>query len=255
MLLNDRLEAALARAQRASGASAVMFLDLDHFKDVNDTLGHRVGDLLLKELARRLRAALRQTDLLARISGDEFVMVLEDLPDDERARARRAQDARRGAPALPGRGPRDPRERAASGSRSIPRTATTPRRCSRTPTPRCTTPRSSAATASARSPPELAERRTHRLEIENGAAPRAQEDELALHYQPIVDLATGEVTRAEALLRWHDPERGLVLPADFIPLAEESGLGHAVGQLGARGRVPPGARVARRAGWATSWSA
>ena len=78
-----------------------MFLDLDHFKDVNDTLGHRVGDALLKELARRIRAALRQSDVLARISGDEFVVVLEDLPDESAPGARRAQDPRRGAPPLP----------------------------------------------------------------------------------------------------------------------------------------------------------
>ena len=83
MLLNDRLEAALARARRAKRRVGVMFLDLDHFKDVNDTLGHRVGDLLLKDVARRIRAALRQSDVLARVSGDEFVVVLEDLPDED----------------------------------------------------------------------------------------------------------------------------------------------------------------------------
>ncbi|HXF80023.1 MAG TPA: PAS domain-containing protein, partial [Usitatibacter sp.] len=82
VLLHDRLEAALSRARRARRRVGVMFLDLDHFKDVNDTLGHRVGDALLKELARRIRAALRQSDVLARISGDEFVVVLEDLPDE-----------------------------------------------------------------------------------------------------------------------------------------------------------------------------
>src|SRR6187401_784632 len=82
VLLNDRLEAALARAHRAKRHVGVMFLDLDHFKDVNDTLGHRVGDLLLKEVSRRIRATLRQSDVLARISGDEFVVVLEDLPDE-----------------------------------------------------------------------------------------------------------------------------------------------------------------------------
>ncbi|HEY4999672.1 MAG TPA: PAS domain S-box protein, partial [Usitatibacter sp.] len=82
VLLNDRLGAALARARRARRRVGVMFLDLDHFKDVNDTLGHRVGDALLKELAGRIRGALRQSDVLARISGDEFVVVLEDLPDE-----------------------------------------------------------------------------------------------------------------------------------------------------------------------------
>src|SRR6185436_1647337 len=82
VLLNDRLEAALARARRAKRRVGVMFLDLDHFKDVNDTLGHRVGDLLLQELSRRIRAALRQSDLLARVSGDEFVVLLEHLDED-----------------------------------------------------------------------------------------------------------------------------------------------------------------------------
>src|SRR5476649_837418 len=82
VLLNDRLGAALSRARRARRRVGVMFLDLDHFKDVNDSLGHRVGDALLKEIARRIRAALRQSDVLSRISGDEFVVVLEYLPDE-----------------------------------------------------------------------------------------------------------------------------------------------------------------------------
>ena len=88
-----------------------MFLDLDHFKDVNDTLGHRVGDLLLKELARRIRAALRQSDVLARVSGDEFVVVLEDFPDEdapERVARKILDEVRR---PFHDRGPRDPRER------------------------------------------------------------------------------------------------------------------------------------------------
>ncbi len=111
VLLNDRLDAALARARRSGGRVGVMFLDLDHFKDVNDTLGHRVGDLLLKELARRIRGTLRQSDVLARVSGDEFVVVLEDFPDDSAPELRGPQGAGRGAPPVPPRKPRAARER------------------------------------------------------------------------------------------------------------------------------------------------
>jgi diguanylate cyclase (GGDEF)-like protein/PAS domain S-box-containing protein len=228
VLLNDRLEGALARAKRALRRTAVMFLDLDHFKDVNDTLGHRIGDELLKELARRLRGALRQTDLLARISGDEFVMVLEDLPDDaapERVAAKVLDEARRpfqidgheihvsaslGLALFPEDGPNAEvllknADAAMYYAKEMGRNSFRPYSA------------------------DLAARRTRRLEIETALRRALKKGELSLYYQPIVELATGKVARAEALLRWLDPERGLVLPPAFIPLAEESGLGHEIG--------------------------
>ncbi|HST00440.1 MAG TPA: PAS domain S-box protein, partial [Usitatibacter sp.] len=228
VLLHDRLEAALARARRARRRVGVMFLDLDHFKDVNDTLGHRVGDALLKELARRIRAALRQSDLLARISGDEFVVVLEDLPDEgapERVARMILEEVRRPFQV-------EGNEIHVSGSLGL---AVHPEDGADAET---LLKNADAAMYHAKElgrngfrlfSAELAQRRAQRIQVETALRRALKSDELELHYQPIVDTSTGAVRSVEALLRWHDPERGLMLPAGFIPLAEESGLGHAIG--------------------------
>jgi diguanylate cyclase (GGDEF)-like protein/PAS domain S-box-containing protein len=228
VLLNDRLEAALVRARRSGGRVCVMFLDLDHFKDVNDTLGHRVGDQLLKELARRIRGALRQSDVLARVSGDEFVFVMEDIPDENAPElvARKVLDEVRRPFHLEGH------ELHVSGSLGL---ALHPEDGADADT---LLKNADAAMYHAKElgrngfrlfSSELAARRSQRLQVETALRRALRGNELALHYQPIVDIASGAVHRAEALLRWFDPERGLVLPQSFIPLAEESGLGHAVG--------------------------
>jgi len=228
VLLNDRLEAAIARALRAKRRVGVMFLDLDHFKDVNDTLGHRVGDLLLKEVSRRIRGTLRQSDVLARISGDEFVVVLEDLPDEGAPEhvAHKILDEVRRPFQIEGH------EIHVSGSLGL---ALYPEDGRDVET---LLKNADAAMYHAKElgrngfrmfSNELGERRAHRMRVEKALRRALKADELQLHFQPIMDVATGEVTRAEALLRWQDPERGLVMPAGFIPLAEESGLGHAVG--------------------------
>jgi diguanylate cyclase (GGDEF)-like protein/PAS domain S-box-containing protein len=228
VLLNDRLESSLARALRARHRVGVMFLDLDHFKDVNDSLGHRVGDLLLKEVSRRIRAALRQSDLLARISGDEFVILLEDLPDEaapEHVASKLLDEVRRPFHI-------EGHEIHVSGSLGL---ALYPEDGQDAET---LLKNADAAMYHAKElgrngfrmfSNELGERRAHRMKVELALRRALKGNELALHYQPIMDIATGKVTRAEALLRWHDPEHGLVMPAGFIPLAEESGLGHAVG--------------------------
>jgi len=228
VLLNDRLDAALTRATRAKRRVGVMFLDLDHFKDVNDTLGHRVGDGLLKELANRIRGALRQSDVLARISGDEFVVVLEDLPDEEAPErvARKILEEVRRPFAI------ESHEIHVSGSLGL---ALHPEDGNDAET---LLKNADAAMYHAKElgrnsfrlfSAELAARRAERLQIEVALRRALKEGELALHYQPIVDAGVGEVRRAEALLRWNDPVRGLTLPMGFIPLADETGLGHAIG--------------------------
>ncbi len=195
-----------------------MFLDLDHFKDVNDTLGHRVGDALLKELARRIRASLRQSDVLARISGDEFVVVLEDLSDEgapERVARIILEEVRRPFHV-------EGNEIHVSGSLGL---AIHPDDGSDAET---LLKNADAAMYHAKElgrngfrnfSSELAQRRAHRMQLETALRRALKNGELELHYQPIVQLATGTVTSVEALLRWHDPERGLVLPQGFIPLA------------------------------------
>jgi diguanylate cyclase (GGDEF)-like protein/PAS domain S-box-containing protein len=228
VLLNDRLAASLTRAQRAKRRVGVMFLDLDHFKDVNDTLGHRVGDLLLKEVSRRIRAALRQSDVLARISGDEFVVVLEDLPDDAAPDhvARKLLDEVRRPFQIEGH------EIHVSGSLGLaiyPEDGTDAETLLKNADAAMYHAKELGRNAFRMFSTELGQRRAHRMQVEAALRRALKEDELRLHFQPIMDIRTGRIGRAEALLRWHDPEKGLVLPAGFIPLAEESGLGHAIG--------------------------
>jgi diguanylate cyclase (GGDEF)-like protein/PAS domain S-box-containing protein len=228
VLLNDRLEGALSRARRARRRVGVMFLDLDHFKDVNDTLGHRVGDALLKELARRIRGALRQSDLLARVSGDEFVVVLEDLPDEgspERVARMILEEVRRPFQV-------EGKEIHVSGSLGLalhPEDGTDADTLLKNADAAMYHAKELGRNGFRLFSAELASRRTQRMQVETALRRALRGNELSLHFQPIVDIATGEVKRAEALLRWQDPEHGLMLPEGFIPQAEESGLGHAIG--------------------------
>jgi diguanylate cyclase (GGDEF)-like protein/PAS domain S-box-containing protein len=228
VLLTDRLEGALARARRARRRVGVMFLDLDHFKDVNDTLGHRVGDGLLKELARRMRGALRESDLLARVSGDEFVVVLEDLPDEgspERVARMILEEVRR-AFFVEGN------EIHVSGSLGLalhPEDGTDADTLLKNADAAMYHAKELGRNNFRTFSSELADRRTQRLRVEAALRRALRGSELQLHFQPIIEVATGEVRRVEALLRWNDPEVGLVLPQAFIPQAEESGLGHAIG--------------------------
>ena len=228
VLLNDRLSGAVARAARSRRRVGVMFLDLDHFKDVNDTLGHRIGDLLLKEVSRRIRAALRQSDMLARISGDEFVMVLEDVTDEDAPEhvARKILDEIRRPFTI------EAHEIHVSGSLGLalyPEDGADPETVLKNADAAMYHAKELGRNGFRAFSMELGQRRAHRMKVETALRRALRENELRLHYQPIMDIATGRVTRAEALLRWHDPEQGLVLPAGFIPLAEESGLGHAIG--------------------------
>ena len=228
VLLNDRLNAALIRAKRAKKRVGVMFLDLDHFKDVNDSLGHRIGDGLLKELARRIRGGLRQSDLLARVSGDEFVVLLEDVPLDgapDLVASKMLEEVRRPFNV-------EGHEIHVSGSLGI---AIYPDDGADSET---LLKNADAAMYHAKElgrngfrmfSEELARRRQMKVQVETALRRALRGDELTLHYQPIMDMATREIRRAEALLRWNDPERGLILPMAFIPLAEETGLGHALG--------------------------
>jgi diguanylate cyclase (GGDEF)-like protein/PAS domain S-box-containing protein len=228
VLLNDRLDAALSRATRAKRRVGVMFLDLDHFKDVNDTLGHRVGDGLLKELANRIRGALRQSDVLARISGDEFVVVLEDLPDEdapERVARKMLEEVRRPF-SIEGH---DIHVSGSLGLAIHPDDGTDAETLLKNADAAMYHAKELGRNSFRLFSAELAARRAERLQVEVALRRALRENELELHYQPIVEVATGAVRRAEALLRWHDPERGLMLPSGFIPLADETGLGHAVG--------------------------
>jgi diguanylate cyclase (GGDEF)-like protein len=215
--LHDAI-AAMAPGQRL----AVMIMDLDHFKEINDTLGHHVGDLLLKEIGPRLSGVLREGDLMARIGGDEFGVVLPDLPHEIVA----VQIAERLASGLEQPLPVEGLALDVSGSIGI---AIYPEDSNEVET---LLRRADVAMYAAKEGgggfelyrPELDRHSPHRLTLVSQVRPGLENREFVLHYQPKVRLRDGRTTGVEALVRWNHPDRGLVPPDQFIPLLERTVL-------------------------------
>jgi diguanylate cyclase (GGDEF)-like protein len=221
-LFLDRLELALARSERRPSSVAVLFLDLDRFKVVNDSLGHGVGDDLLRESAARLSRVIRPSDTVARFGGDEFMVLCEDLAADSEAIAiaRRIEEAISEPFDIEGHeifvrasiGIAFARGRDESGKTLIRNADQTMYRAKQ------------RASGVELFNEEMHTRAVHRLETENELHRALDRAELRLVYQPQVDLATGAIVAVEALVRWQHPERGLLDPCEFVPLAEETGL-------------------------------
>lgn len=227
-LFGDRIQIALAHAQRARHRLAVFFVDLDRFKVINDSLGHSVGDELLRGVAARLREAVRQEDTVARLGGDEFLLlfpggvdavsvarVAEKLLGVLRRPYRIAgrevfATASLGVSLYPDDGA-DAETLVRNADAAMYRAKEEGRDTWRLYT--------SAMNATA----------LERLALENSLRRALEAEELLLHYQPVLDLASGRIHGVEALLRWRHPEKGLVLPNDFVPLAEATGLIVAIG--------------------------
>jgi len=221
-LLADRCHSALGTAQRNSKSVAMMFLDLDHFKNVNDSLGHRVGDDLLKLLAERLIATVREQDTVSRLGGDEFVLVLPDT--DASGAAHVAEKLLRAA-----REPFDIESRELTVTPSIGIAMYPNDGRDFDELLRCADAAMYDAKQRGRSQfrfftAEMQARSERTLVLENALRRALERGQLHLHYQPLVSVETGAITGAEALLRWNHPELGAVSPAEFIPLAESSGL-------------------------------
>ena len=223
VLLVDRLEQALARAQRSGGGVAVLMIDLDGFKHLNDSFGHHVGDELLAELAPRLVAAVRPADTVGRLGGDEFVVICEELDDARQAMelAERLAEAWGGSFTLS----RGEVYITASTGISFAR--------GRTQTPASMLREADAAMyrAKERGPGHyelfdevLRARAINRVRVENELRRGIERGELRLHYQPCLDIRTSEIVSVEALMRWEHPDRGLLGPGEFIAAAEDSGL-------------------------------
>ncbi|MCC6178131.1 MAG: EAL domain-containing protein [Chloroflexi bacterium] len=228
-LFMDRLEHALVRTSRANRSVAVLILDLDNFKVINDSLGHQSGDELLRTAAGRIRDCLRAGDSAARLGGDEFTILLEDIPDVYTA----VQVAERLAECL--KTPIQLAERELTVTASIGISVGT----SGEDTPGQLMSNADLALYRAKArgkscyalfDEEMSGAAVERLDLEIALRRAIEQDELRIQYQPIVDLVSGAVVELEALVRWEHPSRGLLAPDTFIPLAEETGLIVPIGQ-------------------------
>jgi len=222
-LFTDRLGQNLTHARRSGKSLAVMFVDLDHFKEINDRLGHTAGDELLLEMARRLRECVRSDDTVARLGGDEFTIILSELrhPEDAVTVAEKIIQAVQ-RPVIVGATPID--VSASIGIALYPVDGTDPESLLRNADSAMYRAKESGRNTYQLCTDEMKGRALQRLSVETRLRRAVQDNQLVLHYQPQIGLAEGEVIGAEALVRWDDPERGLVFPGSFIPVAEESRL-------------------------------
>ena len=232
LMFVERVTEALSRSEAAGTPVAALFLDLDHFKLINDSLGHHAGDDLLRAVAPRLRGRLRPGDTVARFGGDEFGVLIEDLADDREAamvadrvaaafaRPFELQGAEHFVTASIGIAVVEAGDAASIDADTLIRDA-------------------DAAMYRAKErgrarievfDEEMRRSAVRRVEVERELRTALEQDELVLHFQPVVRLATGEVTGVEALVRWHHPTRGTLDPADFIPVAEDCGLIEPIGR-------------------------
>jgi diguanylate cyclase (GGDEF)-like protein len=221
-LLLDRLGHALHRVDRHGGRVAVLFLDLDDFKLINDSLGHDVGDQLLVQFSRRLTAQLRDTDTCARLGGDEFVLVCEDLHDDQEA-VRIADRIITGLRTPFRIGERDVTIGASIGI-AVPSSivAAAPQTLLQAADQAMYRAKERGGSRFDVYNEVLRERAVHRLTTENELRLAVEREELMLAYQPIVSLDDGRLTGVEALLRWNHPTRGQLPPGQFLSIAENS---------------------------------
>jgi len=228
-LFQDRLDQAVASARRNRLKLGILFLDLDRFKSVNDTLGHLAGDALLRLAAQRISTCLRKSDTGARLGGDEFAILLTNLADeiDTQRVAEKVLAVLREPLPLKGR---EHHITASIGIATFPRDASTADELVKKADAAMYAAKAAgraryALYAETQSPAEL-----DRIAREKRLRAGLESNELALFYQPVIDAQRGRVVGAEALIRWRHPENGLLMPAEFLHLAEESDLIVAIGE-------------------------
>ncbi len=222
-LLGIQLAHALDRAERDRSNLAVLVLDLDGFKEVNDSFGHPAGDQLLKTVAARLRQTLRSADTIARLGGDEFAIVLESFPDaeDVAAVARKIITAVAESYAL---GPQTARVTTSIGIALFPTDGEDEVLLMRAADTAMYAAKRGGRNAYRFHDPAMAETVRQRMLTEQGLRQALEQGGFEVWYQPKIDLRGMRVIGAEALVRWRDPKRGLISPVEFIPIAEETGL-------------------------------
>jgi diguanylate cyclase (GGDEF)-like protein/PAS domain S-box-containing protein len=222
-LFREHLEREIKNSQKTQLSLAMLFMDLDRFKEVNDTLGHEVGDLLLKEAAKRVKGCLRKSDTVGRFGGDEFTIILSELSDIDcidsivsELLLNLAMPFQLGNEVI--------YISACIGVALYPNDATDV-----TTLLKCADQAMYAAKNAGENnfryyTSEMQDVANVRMRLIKDMHTALAEDQFRVHYQPIVDLATGYIRKAEALIRWHHPELGLISPTEFIPIAEETGL-------------------------------
>ena len=223
ILLYDRLALAIALARRSGKQVAVMFMDLDRFKHINDSLGHSVGDQLLQSVSQRLLACVRQSDTISRLGGDEFVALLPDIDHAEDA----ALSAQKmiAAIALAHRiDQHDLHIGASIGISIYPEDGLDAETLIKHADTAMFHAKDNGRNTYAFFEPEMTARAIARQSIEASLRLALERQEFVLHYQPKVNLLSGTIVGIEALVRWQHPQRGLLIPADFVPVAEDSGL-------------------------------
>ena len=222
-LFMDRLRHALTRVERSRGPVAVLYLDLDNFKLVNDSLGHEVGNELLTAVARRLEACLHLEDTVARLGGDEFAVLLEDVVDERDATraALRIVEALKPPIVL---GEREVFARSSIGVAVGASAGDKAEDLLRSADMAMYQAKNGSEVYSLASRPVNTGQALRRLELEGNLRRAIEREEFSVSYQPMVLLETGRIIGMEALVRWEHPERGTLLPSEFIPVAEETGL-------------------------------
>jgi diguanylate cyclase (GGDEF)-like protein/PAS domain S-box-containing protein len=222
-MFRDRLYQDIKKAQRAGLSVALLFIDLDHFKEVNDTLGHGMGDLLLVKAAHRISACVREADTVARLGGDEFTVTLMGLADESHVEKIAQNIITRLAEPFQ-LGHNVARVSASIGITLYPADAAETEALLKHADQAMYAAKNAGRNRFSYFTPTLQEAAQHRLQLINDLHGALTGGQFVVYFQPIVELATGRIFKAEALLRWQHPRRGMVGPADFVAVAEETGL-------------------------------
>ncbi len=222
-MLRDRLEQEMKKSRREGRLLAILFIDLDHFKEVNDTLGHDKGDLLLVEAARRIHDCVRETDTVGRMGGDEFTVVLSELSDSASAE-RIIHKILEAMTAVFQLGDEQVFVSASIGITVYPADATEVENLYKNADQALYVAKGAGRNRFSFFTPALQEAAQTRVRLTNDLRAGLAQHQFLLVYQPIIELGTGAIYKAEALIRWQHPTRGLISPAAFIPIAEASGL-------------------------------
>lgn len=228
-LFRDRLSQGISRAERLSQSVALMFLDLDRFKTINDTLGHEMGDSLLRSVSKRLENCIRGEDTVARLGGDEFIIILEQITTSEDAGkvAQKILDSFIPPFNLEGR---EIFITASIGISLYPADCGDIKALLRNADTALYSAKDAGRNTFRYYTAEMNEKSLENLGMENSLRHALERGEFVLYYQPKVNLLTGDLIGAEALIRWRHPLRGIVSPVEFIPLLEETGMINEVGR-------------------------